>query len=271
MPPSHSATSRQPQLLALVRSAALIERIRQSFAGTAFRLCSSGLWPDVALRESVGQQIVFETGVWSPIESRRLLSALATETERSVFVFWREGSLALAELVAIARGGANVYPVYEHASRSAFDDACIDRRRTPSLLTNVRNRLLAQCRDDDFNQYLIAALSLAAEPATVGELAASVGIGETNLRVSCRRAGLPSPVNLLGWSRSLHVVRKLADLRSVDANEFGGTAKVGKKCSEFVRYHTGKGPHNWLENGGFDALLDAFLLGLPNRRAAVAR
>jgi hypothetical protein len=212
--------------------------------------------------------IIFETGVWTHAESSSLVALLSSLSDSAVFVFWRPGATALAELWEIARVANNVHPIHENFSVTPLKDACIEVNGQVSVLERVRDKLRVSGRTSDFSPCLTAALSLTTNKTSVGQLADAVGTGMSNLRLRCRSAGLPTPVDLLGWSRSLHVVDGLAPDGGLDTDSLRSARKIGKNCSEYVRYHTGKGPYRWMECGGFDALLDAFLLELTEPRCA---
>lgn len=263
MQPDFVTIDRRPRILALVRTETLLGQIRTYLGHHQLASCSTAMAAQLLFAELSPAIIIFETGVWARAESSRLIALLARACESTVFVFWREGSAALAELSAVARGATNVHAIHENYSLTPLDDACIERSRSTSVLERVRNKLADTGRIHDFSRCLIAALSLASQPCSVGQLATAIGIGQTNLRVRCRGVGLPTPVDLLGWARALHIVDHLAEQSGLDAGELGIANKTGKNCSEYVRYHTGKGPHSWLASGGFDGLLEAFVLALP--------
>ena len=201
-------------------------------------------------------------------ESSHLIGLLASAHDCTLFVFWRQGSAALAELAAVARAAKNVHPIHENYSLTPLDDAFIEQWRSTSVLEKVQNKLADLGRTHHFTSDLIAAVSLASHPSSVRQLAAAIGIGQTNLRVRCHKAGLPSPVSLLGWARTLHIVDHLVERRAHDGGRLAFPRKTGKRCSEYVRYHTAKGPHRWLNDGGFDGLLEAFALVLSSSSLA---
>jgi hypothetical protein len=271
MTPQVIEVGQTPSILALARTPALIGQIREYLGQYQFAECESVEEAQTAFAESSPGIVIFETGVWRRSEFSRLIALLARSRDCTVFVFWRQGSIALAELVEVACAAKNVHPIHENYSQTPLADACVERSRSRGILERVRSKLADRGQAENFSSLLIAALSLTPEPSSVGQFAAAVGMGKTKLGVRCRRAGLPSPVNLLGWARALHVVDRLAAKRGQDPDGLGAAEKTGKNCCEYVRSHTGKGPHSWLACGGFDALLTKFVLALnrPDARVVI--
>jgi len=252
----------RPTIIALVRTTTLLEQIRENLGHRAFTSCLSVATADIAFDESSPAIVIFETGIWSATESSRLIALLARAVDCTVFVFWRQGSTALAELTEVARTAKNVHSIHENYSLTPLNDVCLGQQRTVGILERVRDKLADEGQSETFCSLLVAALSLMPEASSVGQFAAAVGMGQGKLRSGCRRAGLPTPVNLLGWARAIHVVDGLASDRRLGAHEFRVAGKTGKNCAEYVRFHTGKGPHSWLASGGVDALMEAFLFAL---------
>jgi AraC-like DNA-binding protein len=95
--------------------------------------------------------------------------------------------------------------------------------------------------------------------ATVSELARAALCSPRTLRRTLRRAGLPTPEELLAWRRLLHAARLLDDGRSADgvARTLGFSS--GSALRKSLRRHTGLRPRELCRQGGFTALAALFL------------
>jgi hypothetical protein len=151
MPLGSVALYGRPGVLAVVRTATLLQQIKAHLGQHPFTSCTTAASADSVLAESSPAIIVFETGVWDRFESGRLVAMLGKACDSTVFVFWRPGAAAMAELVEVARAARHVYPIHENYSLAPLDQRCMERPRSPSTLEKIRTKLAGAGHSQDFN------------------------------------------------------------------------------------------------------------------------
>ena len=114
MQPDSPVGRQRARILALVRTRSLIDLVGRYLGHTDFTVCADSGMSHAIVAESPPKIIIFETGIWTPAESSSLVALLSSLSDIAVFVFWRPGATALAELWEIARVANNVHPIHEN-------------------------------------------------------------------------------------------------------------------------------------------------------------
>lgn len=162
------------------------------------------------------------------------------------------------ELLAAVQAGANgiILEDVEDAGVALLDaldhagDECVARLVTAELgplLTDEARPVLEFC------------LTQARYPLTVDEVAAALGMCRRTLGRRLARAGLPSPLGIIGWCRLLVAARAMEEggrtLEQVALRlQFAGAASLRNMLARY----TGLRPREVRENGGLRCVLSAF-------------
>ena len=118
---------------------------------------------------------------------------------------------------------------------------------------------LAAAAPPAVHRWLAPVLLSAEEPGGVAGLARAARCSPRTLCRALRRAGLPSPDELLAWRRLLHAGRLLDDGRSADSVARAQGFSTGSALRKSLKRHTGLRPGELRRQGGFGALAALFL------------
>jgi AraC-like DNA-binding protein len=197
----------------------------------------------------------YQGGVFASADIRRLrerapaleVVALADFTGRPASDAFSLALLGVREIICVSRSDA--------AARVA---AALSTHLNRGAVETVVERLAAVV-PRALHRWLAPLLLSPGGVPTVPELARTALCSPRTLRRTLRRAGLPSPEELLAWRRLLHAARLLDDGRSADSVARAMDFSTGSALRKCLRRLTGLTPGEARRRGGFAAVATLFL------------
>lgn len=253
----------RPHCAALVASEYLLDGTRRVLGGAQHCATPDGLR---ALLATGGVRVVvYETGVFSEAVLDSFIAGMsARESAPPVVACGGRGIVSLREAARIAEHVEAT--VLAHTRLDFEQSLCRSLAHQPQAVVAAHAiRHLAVRSRSATDPCVTAALMISDSRRTVADLQTVIGMGGRALRRHCQDAGLPRPVALLGWARSIHVVAAIERGQTMQDAALGGGEETSRDLGDYVRYHTGRAPTSWLRMGGTRAVLDAFANSLVAR------